>query len=56
MAYHSCLSIECSYMLLNGFQIDVHAEFKNDRFVQCHHILQFITLKVFVIQTHCLQL
>ena len=43
-------------MVFEGFQIEFHAELKNELFVQCHHIKQFITLKVFVIQTNCLQL
>ena len=38
-------------MVFEGFQIEFHAEFKNELFV---HV--FITLKVFVIQTNCLQL
>ena len=43
-------------MVFEGFQIELHAELKNELFVQGHHIEQFITLKVFVIQTNCLQL
>ena len=43
-------------MVFEGFQIEFHAESKNELFVQDHHIKQFITLKVFVIQTNCLQL
>ena len=43
-------------MVFEGFQIEFHAELKNELFVQGHHIQQFITLKVFVIQTNCLQL
>ena len=42
--------------MFEGFKIEFHAELKNELFVQGHHILQFITLKVFVIQTNCLQL
>ena len=42
-------------MVLKGFQIEFHAGFKNELFVQANHIYQFITLKVFVIQTICLQ-
>ena len=43
-------------LVFEGFQIEIHAELKNEHFVQGHHISQFITLKVFVIQTNCLQL
>ena len=43
-------------MVFEGFQIEFHAELKNELFVQGHHILKFITLKVVVIQTNCLQL
>ena len=30
MAFHSCLSTECSYMVSKGFKIEFHAEFKNE--------------------------
>ena len=43
-------------MVFEGFQIEFYAKLKNKRFVQCHHIYQFIILKVFVIQTNCLEL
>ena len=43
-------------MEFEGFQIEFHAELKNGLFAQGHHIYQFITLNVFVIQTNCLQL
>ena len=43
-------------MVFEGFQTEFHAELKNELFVQGHHILQLITLKVFVIQTNCLKL
>ena len=43
-------------MVFEGFQIEFHAESKNEHFVQGHYNYQFITLKVFVIQTNCLQL
>ena len=43
-------------MVFEGFQFEFHAELKNKRFVQGYHIKQFITLKVFGIQTNCLQL
>ena len=43
-------------MVLKGFQIEFYAELKNELFVQGHHIKQFITLKVLVVQTNCLQL
>ena len=43
-------------MVFEGFQIEFHAELKHELFVQGHHILQFITLNVFVIQTNCWQL
>ena len=43
-------------MVFEGFQIECHAELKNELFVQGHHIYQFIILKVFVIKTNCLQL
>ena len=56
MAFHSCLSTECSYLVFKGFPIEFHAEFTNELFVHGHHIQQFATLKVFVIQTNCLQL
>ena len=38
MAFHSCLSTESSYMVFEGFQIEFHAELKNELFVQGHHI------------------
>ena len=56
MAFHSCLSTECSHLVFKDFPIEFHAEFKNELFVQDHHILQFLTLKVFLIPTNCLQL
>ena len=43
-------------MVFKGFQIEFHAELKNELFVQGHRSKRFITLKVFVIQTNCLQL
>ena len=43
-------------MVFKGFQIEFHAKLNNEIFVQGHHIYQFITLKVFVIQTNYLQL
>ena len=43
-------------MVFEGFQIECHAELKNELFVKGHHIYQFIILKVLVIQTNCLQL
>ena len=43
-------------MVFEGFQIEFHAKLKNELFVWGHHIYQLITLKVFVIQTNCLQL
>ena len=56
MAFHSCLSTECSYLVFKDFLIEFHAGLKNELSVQGHHIQQFITLKVFVIQTNYLQL
>ena len=56
MAFHSCLSREYSYLVFKDFPIEFHAELKNELFLQGHHISQFITLTVFVIQTNCLQL
>ena len=47
MAFHSCGSTECSYLVFKGFPIEFHAELKNELFVQGHNILQFKTLKVF---------
>ena len=41
-------------MVLNGLKIEFHAELTNKLFVQGHHILQTITLKVFVIQNKLL--
>ena len=38
MAFHSCLSTECSYLVFQDFPIEFHAEIKNDLFVQGHHI------------------
>ena len=43
--------------MFESFQIEFHAELKNELFIQGHHIKQFITFKVFVVvQTNCLQL
>ena len=38
MAFHSCLSTECSCLVLKGFPIEFHAELKNELFVQGRHI------------------
>ena len=38
MAFHSCLSTECSYMVFKSFQIEFHAELMNELFVQGHHV------------------
>ena len=38
MAFHSCLSTECSIMVFKGFKIEFHAELENELFVQGHHI------------------
>ena len=38
MAFHSCLSTECSYVAFKGFKIEFHAELKNALFLQGHHI------------------
>ena len=38
MTFNPCLSTECSYMVFKGFQIEFHAELKNELFVQGHHI------------------
>ena len=56
MAFHSCLLTECSYLVFKGFQTEVHAELKNELYVQGHLFKQFKTLKVFVIQKDCLKL
>ena len=37
MAFYPCLSKEGSYMVFKGFQIEFHAELKNELFVQGHH-------------------
>ena len=37
MAFYSCLSKEVSYMVFKGFQIELHAELKNELFVQGDH-------------------
>ena len=42
-------------MLILGFPIEFHNEIKNELFVKGHHILQFTSLKVFVIQRNSLQ-
>ena len=39
MALHSCLLAECSYLVFKGFQIEFHAELKNELFVQGHLFL-----------------
>ena len=39
MAFHSCLSTECSYLVFKDFPIEFHAELKNELFAQGHHIL-----------------
>ena len=36
MAFHSWLLTECSYLVFKGFQIEFHAELKNELFVQGH--------------------
>ena len=36
MAFHSCLSTECSYMVFKDFQIECHAELKNERLGLSH--------------------
>ena len=38
MAFHSCLSTECSYLVFKDFPIEFHAGLKNELFVQGHHI------------------
>ena len=38
MAFHSCLSTECSYMVFKGYQIEFHAELKNELLAQGHPI------------------
>ena len=38
MAFHSCLSTECPYLVFGGFQIEFHAEFKSELFDQGPHI------------------
>ena len=38
MAFHSCLSTECSYMVFKGIKTEFHAELKNELFVQGYHI------------------
>ena len=43
-------------MVFEGFQIEFNAELKNELFVQGRHIQQFISHKVIVIQTNCLEL
>ena len=42
--------------MFKDFPFEFHNELKNELFIQGHHIQQFITLKVFVMQTNCLQL
>ena len=56
MAFYFYLLTECSYLVFKDFPIEFHNELKNALFIQGHHIEQFITLKVFVMQTNCLQL
>ena len=56
MAFHFCLLTECSYLVFKDFPIEFHNELKNELFIQCHHIEQIITRKVFVMRTNCLQL
>ena len=50
MAIQSCLLTECSYFVLNDFQIEIYADLKNELFVQGYLFSQLKTLKVFVIQ------
>ena len=38
MAFNSCLSTECSYLVFKDFPIELHAELKNELFVLGHHI------------------
>ena len=38
IAFHSCLSAECSYLEFKDFPIEFHAEIKNELFIQGHHI------------------
>ena len=38
MAFYSCLSTDCLYIVFGGFQIEFHAEIKNEIFVQGHHV------------------
>ena len=38
MAFHSCLSKEYLYLVFKDFPIEFHAEFKNELFIQGHHI------------------
>ena len=38
LAFYSSLSTECSFMVFGDFQIEFHAELKNELFVQGHHI------------------
>ena len=38
MAFYSCLSTECSYLVFKDFPIELHAGLKNQLFVQGHHI------------------
>ena len=33
MAFYSCLSTECSYLVFKGFPIEFRAELKNELFV-----------------------
>ena len=53
MAFHSCLLTACSYLLFKGFQIEFHAELKNEPFVQ-GHLFNSLNSKLFVIQTNCM--
>ena len=38
MAFHSCLSTECPYLVFKDFPIEFYAELKKELFVQGRHI------------------